>query len=181
MVTDSILTAREDRSNKINNLTKDGDVVCLKANVPGFDKNTPTSKAIVYYFINYLKKYNLYPLEVINSSDGVYALYQVANGKKLKKQFVKLEQSHALGRFIDIDVTLKNTTKSLQRKKLRKCFICNQPAFYCGRNKTHTVGELLDFQNQKTGRPGKGWTSPACRYDHRPWIPYPAPGRHCSA
>ncbi|MBQ9709258.1 MAG: triphosphoribosyl-dephospho-CoA synthase, partial [Clostridia bacterium] len=85
-------------------------------------------------------------------ADGACSLFLLKKGKVCKRKFVRLEEKHPLGRFVDIDVTLKNAKASLSRKKSRKCFLCNKPAFYCGRIKAHTLMELLQYMDGETER-----------------------------
>ena len=150
MVMDGILADREIRSNQIKNLSKISDVACIKANVPGNVKNTPCSKVLVSYFTALLKNQGLTLEKTLSGLDGDCSIFLIKNGKTLKNKFVTLEEKHPLGRFIDIDVTLKNSSASLLRKKLRKCYICNNPAFYCGKIKAHTLFELLTHMESKT-------------------------------
>ena len=150
MVTDKILVEREKRNEEIKKLLLDSDVACLKVNVPGFDKNTPTSKLLFCYFTQLLKNKGLVNYKTLSGEDGSCGLYLINNGKSYKKKFLSIEENHPLGRFIDLDVTLKNSTSSLSRKKLRKCYICDKPAFYCGRTKAHTHAELLAHMEEKT-------------------------------
>ncbi len=150
MVTDGILADREIRSNEIKNLSKRSDVACVKANVPGSIKNTPCSKVLVSYFTALLKNQGLTLEKTLSGLDGDSSIFLIENGKSLKNKFVRLEEKHPLGRFIDIDVTLKNSSASLSRKKLRKCYVCNKPAFYCGKIKAHTLSELLTHMENKT-------------------------------
>ena len=152
MVTDCVLECREQRNTEIKSLSKDSDVACVKANVPGLDKNTPCAKLLVSYFTMLLKNKGLRVEKTLSGADGDCTLFLLKKGKAYKRKFVRLEEHHPLGRFIDIDVTLKNATAGLSRKKRRKCFLCNQPAFYCGRIKAHAVEELLRYMDETTER-----------------------------
>ncbi len=145
MVNDKILLAREARREKIKILSQDSDVVCIKANVPGWDKNIAQANAVVYFFTREVEKLGGYDFNFIFSEDGLYVLCRINDGASLKKKAVKLEENHFLGRLVDIDVFLKGAEKSLSRTQLRKCFLCDLPAFVCGREKRHNIGELLDF------------------------------------
>ena len=149
MVIDGVLQAREKRREEVLKLSKTSDVITLKANVPGSDKNTVYSKLLVSYFTKILDSYGVKFYKKLTGLDGETAIFLTDNGKALKRKFVRLENSHPLGRFIDIDVTLKGETSSICRTRLRKCFLCNKPAFYCGRTKAHTEGELLSYINKK--------------------------------
>lgn len=150
MVIDSILAERETRNEEIRNLSKRSDVACVKANVPGCDKNTPCSKLLISYFTTLVQNKGARLEKMLSGADGTCALFLLKKGKSYKNKFISIEEKHPLGRFIDIDVTLKNASVSLSRKRLRKCFICNKSAFYCGRIKAHSVIELLRHMEDKT-------------------------------
>ncbi|MBO5713917.1 MAG: triphosphoribosyl-dephospho-CoA synthase [Clostridia bacterium] len=147
-----ILAQRENRHKIILELSKKSDVLSIKANVVGAIKNLPTSRLLLSYFTKKIQKLGVKDLTLLQSSDGDTAIASVGFGSELKEKAVDLEETDTLGRFIDIDVTLKGQEKSLSRKTQRKCFLCSNPAFVCGKNKTHTLKELLDFFNEKTQR-----------------------------
>ncbi len=149
MVEDGILVAREKRREKIKEKAKDSDVVTVKANVVGFFKNIPEALAVVYYFAREIEKMGAYDMCYYDSADGLTVLFRVADGVKFKNLAMDLEKKHPLGRLVDIDVTLKGEEKSLSRNELRKCFLCDNPAFVCGRNKSHSTAELLGFFTSK--------------------------------
>ena len=142
-----ILVCRENKSNLIKSYTKDYQVVSLKANIVGENKNMKEAYILLSYFdkllpSNYLKK------EVLDDLDGPMIIYLYNLDKSLKEDMILIEQNNPLGRFIDIDVYF-NDTKSLNRTVLRKCYLCDNPAFVCGRNKTHTVEELNNYLKQE--------------------------------
>ncbi len=145
MVIDMVLQAREDRRNKIKNLSLESDVVTVKANVPGTEKSLPQAILVVAHFIKEVQKIGAKLHSVDNGSDGVTAYFITQQGIKLKKEAERIEQTQDIGRLIDIDVTLKGEQKSLSRQNMRKCFLCDNPAFVCGRNRTHSQGELVKF------------------------------------
>ncbi len=145
MVNDKILIAREARRNIIKNLAIESDVVSLKANVMGWIKNIPESFAVISSFSSQLKNLGAKDITFYDSEDGLTVFCKVDNGIAFKQKAVELETVHPLGRLVDIDVTLKGQENSLTRKELRKCFLCDNPAFVCGRNRTHTTAELVNF------------------------------------
>lgn len=63
-----------------------------------------------------------------------------------KYQLTLLEESHPLGRLMDMDV-LGPTGEKVSRTELgfseRTCLLCGNPAFLCGRSRTHTASELV--------------------------------------
>lgn len=145
-----ILTARENRRKLILELSSKNDVVSVKANVVGAIKNLPTSRLLLSYFSKKIQNLGVKDIKILLSSDGDTVIGNTLDGKNLKEKAVFLEENDNLGRLIDIDVTLKGQEQSLSRENQRKCFLCSNPAFVCGRNKTHNVKELLNYFNDKT-------------------------------
>lgn len=145
MIYDPILTAREQRKIKMVNYAKNYNVATIKANVPGFDKNLPHALLIISYFVKKAIWNDFSVLEWSFGADGVTVYVSVKDGVEFKKTACKWEETLPIGRLIDIDVTLKDTAYSLSRSTARKCFLCDNLAFVCGRNKTHTTSELLCY------------------------------------
>lgn len=144
-VIDKILTARDRRRAVISKMSQTSDVVSVKANIPGSNKNIPHAALLVSYFSQIIKNQHCPNIEMHGGFDGVWALGKVQSGEEFKKIAVNIEEAHPIGRFIDIDVTLCREKKSLNRASLRKCFLCDNPAFVCGRTGIHTPQELLSF------------------------------------
>ena len=62
---------------------------------------------------------------------------------------MKIESSNKLARLVDIDVYL-DSSHSLNRSVLRKCYLCNKDAIICSRMKSHSQVELLSYINKLT-------------------------------
>ncbi len=150
MVSDKILLAREERRKKIIAIAKGSDVVTLKANVPGDNKSLIEAHLLVKYFINKVLTLGTSLVDIDIGEDGITAFFTTENGEEVKRKAIVLEETHPLGRLIDIDVTLKGREESCSRGKMRKCFLCDREAFVCGREKTHSAVELLRFFVDKT-------------------------------
>ncbi len=148
-----ILTARENRHIRIEELqdTFRLPMICIKSNIPGDHKNINEAYLLVRLFFNELKekvsmKYHEYKV----SPDGPYFLIVInpINDKNLKLLLVEIEDTHPLGRFIDLDFYLYSQ-KSVSRDELnlkpRKCYLCDHDARVCSRNKTHSQNELITF------------------------------------
>lgn len=144
---DKILLAREKRIEIINNYINEYDCLCLKANIMGENKNIFESFFLVNYFERIIEKgipsFSL--KKKFNSFDGPYVIYLYKKGfyLNLKEEAVKIEEENSLGRLIDLDVYI-NSTISISRGHLRKCLICDNPAFYCNRLKLHSYQELIN-------------------------------------
>lgn len=150
MVNDGILEARERRRDEINKLAKFSNVLTVKANVPGFDKNLFISNVLISYFCKLCVNNGANVKSVQTGLDGTTVFCTVEDGVITKDFTSALEENHPIGRFIDLDVTLKDSDRSLSRREKRKCFLCDQSAFVCGRNKTHGIGELIKFLTEKS-------------------------------
>lgn len=86
--------------------------------------------------------------EIVLEEPGGYAaifLVSKAEGMKVKKAVVELEENHLLGRIFDVDVLEQSgmaLTRQMVGTKGRKCLLCGSDAKVCGRNRTHSAEEL---------------------------------------
>lgn len=64
----------------------------------------------------------------------------------MKSYLLEQEEQHPLGRLFDFDILRADGSK-LSRQELgfleRTCLLCGNPAFLCGRSRTHSTQELL--------------------------------------
>lgn len=64
----------------------------------------------------------------------------------MKSYLLEQEEQHPLGRLFDFDI-LRADGSQLSRQELgfleRTCLLCGNPAFLCGRSRTHSAQELL--------------------------------------
>lgn len=137
-----ILAARERRHDIVSGIAMKGGAVTVRANIPGLDKNITESYLIVRHFATIMTKLIGVKPILLDGADGPAAIFDRAPDG-IKKLAVELEETHELGRFVDIDVFQKNGEKSVSRGYMRKCYLCGQPAFVCSRNKSHTAEQLL--------------------------------------
>lgn len=63
----------------------------------------------------------------------------------IKSISIDLEDNETIGRLLDIDVFINNTSVSREQLKVgtRSCYLCSTSAKDWGRNRTHTVEQLL--------------------------------------
>lgn len=72
----------------------------------------------------------------------------------LKKQLIDLEESHPYGRLLDLDVLYPKEQQllSISRTELgypvRRCFICEDEAKICGRQRRHSIEEMQQAISQ---------------------------------
>jgi holo-ACP synthase / triphosphoribosyl-dephospho-CoA synthase len=153
----AILEARETRIRYVHDMIKahENPVIVIKANIPGTQKRIRDAYVLVRIFLNHLKQIqNPHQSLMFDSADGPYALLSVdeMDMVSLKKTLVNLEETHPLGRLIDLDLYM-DATYSISRVELslspRKCYICEADARICSRNQTHTTEALLTHINEK--------------------------------
>lgn len=148
-IKDKILFDREKKDKLIKSYVDSYQVVCLKANIPGIDKNIKEAYVIVNIFDKEILKHNPIKKMSFESYDGPYIIYLFNKDKNLKKEMIKIESKNKLARFVDIDVYL-DSFHSLNRLNPRKCYICNQNAFICSRMQRHSIEELLNYISKQT-------------------------------
>lgn len=124
-------------------------ILVLRANYPGEEKNSFVAKYIVEILKNeILEIFNsqIIHTKKIESIEGATYIYSIeSSGKNIKKIAMEIEESHILGRCVDIDVFDDNgypfSRKDFGGEK-RQCLLCSEMAFICARNKTHTQKEV---------------------------------------
>lgn len=142
MEINQILINREEKFNFIKQYLKDNIVITLKANIPGLYKQSKEAYILINYFDRILANKGIIKSFELDGADGPMYVYLLKDCLINKADLIEIEENYSLGRYIDIDIFNK-TTISLNRKELRKCFICDKPAFVCARNKSHKIEELI--------------------------------------
>lgn len=150
----NILLAREERRENISKYLKEYPVVIsLKANVPGENKNLPECKRVMFVMHKELmKRLPFHRSQSFHSQDGDYILYMLSHedGKQIKELAIDLEETHPLGRYIDIDVYTQN--QAISRKDLgfesRACVLCDNKAFFCMQSNAHSLDEVINHLRQ---------------------------------
>ena len=136
-----ILSSRERLSNLVKELSMDGEVLSIHSNIPGPYKSVKEAYLILSVFTKILSKNTPIKEYHIESSDGPVNVQILTNSKYLKEECMSLEEMHPLGRFVDLDVVTNGDV--LTRKELRKCYLCDKPAFVCAKEHNHTYSDLL--------------------------------------
>lgn len=142
-----ILKSREEKVQEIKKIKKNfKTVISVKSNIPGNNKNIKVAYGLSKYFSDIVSKRFSLKSEFFDTDDGPYYLLstnQAASG--LKQEFIDIEDTHELGRFIDLDVY--GESSSISRKTMRKCYLCNDFAINCIRRNKHSKEELLSYIN----------------------------------
>jgi holo-ACP synthase len=129
-------------------------LVSYKLNIPGPIKYSSLIKQIFEEGLkDFKKQLNEASISIIfekiwyrNSGPEYFAVFS-AVPIALKKLTTSIEENHALGRLFDFDV-LKDDGTQISRQELgasqRKCLLCDNSAFECGRSRRHEVRELIE-------------------------------------
>jgi len=144
-----VLENRELRQNRQWGLIEkfNSTVLSLSINIPGCKKDSEDAKFIYETAIKEINKFGLKEYEkILTCKDtGYEALWALhVDAKELKILTCKVEESHPLGRFMDIDV-IDSNKKILSRETSRKCYICQEDAKKCARSQKHSIKELLAY------------------------------------
>lgn len=117
--------------------------------IPGNVKRSPDSLVIGKAACNALAEAvpGAIPVEIKDLNTGFEAYYLSDNSPSDAKSITaRIEDSHPLGRLMDIDVfdhTGRQISRADKGEPLRKCLICGNIARLCMRAFTHTTEELL--------------------------------------
>ncbi|KFL33878.1 MULTISPECIES: triphosphoribosyl-dephospho-CoA synthase CitG [unclassified Sulfurospirillum] len=152
---DAILHAKEERARKQKMLLSRhplASLISLSINIPSLIKLS--HEAVVVHEIAHqalLEMLENEGIELLACENQLAAtgaesfLTCNAEAKVLKVFTCKLENSHPLGRLMDIDV-LDSSGTILSRSALglskRRCFVCEEEAQLCARSQKHTYAEL---------------------------------------
>jgi len=128
-------------------------VVSLTIIMPGSLKNNETSRYLMQEATANLRELcrkrdwtilDERTTEGVTGPEAIFAIDVAAEDMKL--QLITLEEEHPLGRLWDFDVIAPGR-KTFSRTQLgfsgRKCLVCEEAAFACGRSRRHSLDELL--------------------------------------
>lgn len=157
---EDILKARDMRVQYQQYLLKNhrSTIVSFKLNIPGPVKYNSLIKKIFDEGVSAFKqKCDEFLMTIVKekivyekSGPEYFAVFSVSSNMTLyliKKLSTYIEETHPLGRLYDFDV-LDADGKQLSRSdigmKPRKCLLCENNAFECGRSRTHEISALID-------------------------------------
>ena len=144
-----VLEAREKRRLDIVSLSESNNVVTIKANIPGKNKRIYSAYALTGHFARLCHREGDGDCQLWDGADGPTVVFTTtADPETVKQRCVNLEETHPLGRFVDLDVWKKGEQKSLSRGYMRRCYICDKPAFVCGRMGGHPIEQLIGVMEE---------------------------------
>lgn len=129
-------------------------LLCLTVQLPGAEKRNDQSLAIAKAGVEAVRKAFVTEYEELRDLETGYEAYFIVPmpPQDAKRLTCRIEDTHPLGRLMDIDVicepeTSTRTARIVSRSDIglapRKCLLCGNEVRYCMRAKTHTTAELL--------------------------------------
>lgn len=122
-------------------------LLCLTVQLPGPEKKNALSLKIARAGVEAIEKRFNPVFEEKNDFETGFEAFFIVDGQPLevKKAAAEIEDTHPLGRLMDLDVIgpegpLGRASIGLQE---RRCLICEKPARYCMRAGSHTQDELM--------------------------------------
>lgn len=147
------LELREERVELQKNLLNQFNypLIAIRTNYPGENKLEPLAIKITDIASNeikYLFKNKIIFEKILENLEGKIYLFIIKEKVEIiKKICVEFEENHILGRCLDIDV-YSTDGSSLSRSMFgypkRKCMICDDLAFVCGRSMKHSHQDIKD-------------------------------------
>ena len=158
----SILEAREKRASIRQELVQHGHAsVSLSLNIPGYPKSNSAIAAffilirdqLFYYFKANQIGFSREQGNTFLDEAGHFCLLRLTENSfsiiEIKKKCEAFEESHRLGRLIDVDVA-DAEGHYISSNKMKKCFLCNEySAIECMHAKRHSYEELRSFIQEK--------------------------------
>lgn len=150
-----VLQSREERALRREKLAKKLQAsLSMTLNIPGYPKSNEITEGVFSIILNDLKiflkanRIQIVEKTIINFTDEAGQMFLVALDEesskliKIKEKTEKFEESHKLGRIIDVDIFDENG-KPISSGKSKKCIICeNSSAINCMRGQKHNYKEL---------------------------------------
>jgi holo-ACP synthase len=159
----AILEAKERRWNKELALIEKyhQSVIILKFNIPSWPKQSENIQEvfpeIVKDFEVFLEKESIgfIRIEKVQTILGPEAFYiSKTEEQKIKTVTKYFEEEHPIGRLLDIDLIGTNK-KPIERRRKRRCYLCNDLAINCMISRKHQPEELRAFFDKKLAQYSK--------------------------
>lgn len=154
----NFLELREKRVELQNSLIKKYSLplVAVRTNYPGENKLEPLSLSIVDIAAEEMEEYfseKIVYKEILKNLEGKIYLFIIdEKAENIKESTIYFEENHILGRCLDIDVydiDGNGLSRSQFGYKKRKCLICDNIAFICGRSMKHSHQEIKNVLMKK--------------------------------
>lgn len=124
----------------------DKTLVSFTVQLPGPEKRNQWSAQVAEAGVDALKERFGEPSGTRDKDTGFEAYWLVREpALEAKRRCCEIEEKHPLGRLMDIDVIRKDgpVSRTEAGYEPRRCLLCDRPARFCIRARTHTCEELL--------------------------------------
>lgn len=124
-------------------------LLCLTVQLPGSEKRNDLSLRIARAAVDAVRgSFPVDEAELLDLETGYEGYFILSLDPVVaKRQACHIEDTHPLGRLMDLDVLSGDNALLTDRLALglppRRCLICDRPARYCMRARTHGQEELL--------------------------------------
>lgn len=127
-------------------------LLCLTVQLPGPEKRNALSLCVARAGVEAVEKSFNPVFKETNDLETGFEGFYVVDGQPLevKKAAAELEDTHPLGRLMDLDVIGPEGPVGRAHIGLpeRRCLLCDKPARYCIRARSHTQQELMAKINE---------------------------------
>jgi len=150
----NLLNDREKRVNLIQQLnqTYGKTIVCARVNYPGLykinDKSIKIIEVIKEVLKNTFNSFIVYDLYEVTYEGPLLIMVIAKDSKAVKKDAINIEESHPIGRLVDIDVYDEDgigISRDVLGFSKRKCFICKNDAHACVRSRAHNEKDIKEY------------------------------------
>lgn len=144
-----LLDAREKREAFEQSLVKKSGMtlMTLRGNYPEQNKNLDVVSIVVDALREEVHRKFIIEKEYHwETKEGrIYFFLLEKDGRAAKRSAVDIEETHPLGRLVDLDV--RDGYRMYSRKDLqlpeRRCYLCDDKAVYCVRSQKHEIQEVI--------------------------------------
>mgnify|MGYP003623489652 CR=1 FL=1 len=147
---DELLAAKEDRARRREAMRAEFPgtcVVSLSLNIPGAEKDSPRIRDLFRHAVNRIDSaMSVLACRVLHGKSGPHALLAVEGGSAaVKDAACRLEAEQDYCRLLDIDVYDETgaAAASPSRGPGRRCFVCDDIAVACMRERRHTPEVIM--------------------------------------
>ncbi len=145
----SVLEARTERTKRLLAMAHHHPLLALTLRIPLRIQNTPLVLGFFRHVVHQIKTLLNVNGQLETSPAGNCATFRVPHMDtyELKRWAIFFEETHPLGMFIDADVIAqKGPLKRHQLgHTLRVCYLCDEPALHCQRERTHPDSVIDDY------------------------------------
>lgn len=124
-------------------------LVCMTVMLPGAEKRNELSLRIAAAGEEAVREAFRPSFAESRDLETGYEAYFIVDmpAEEVKRRCCRIEDTHPLGRLMDLDVFSELPVRPLGRENLglppRRCLLCDNEVRYCMRKRSHTTEELL--------------------------------------